>query len=328
MFSSHYYHGTIRKAVSAFGTLFNNISVVKKDANNRVISSQRVPLAYGPKQKFLTRLDEQPDPDNEKVALKLPRMSFEITGMTYDPSMRLNRNQRIVVPDSADPDFKRSVRTSSPWRLLISLSILSKTQDDALQVLEQILPNFQPEYTLTMKDVEGMNIENDVPVVLIAVDPNDGYEGDAISRRTIVFTLSFEMRIRFYGPSLSRAIIKSVDARISQKETLEPMENINVHIEPLDAAESETHSIQTVYTYLTDATSYKIVVQAGSGAFTNQDTVVGTTSGSGANVVSFSATTGVLVVSGADGPFRAGETITGSNSGCSRTIGSVEPIFS
>ena len=160
MFSGHFYHATIRKIVAAFGTVFNNISVVRKDQSGNVINIQRVPLAYGPKQKFLARIDEQPDLRGNKIAIKLPRMSFEIVTMTYDAATKINRNNVVSSVNPTDPKNKTVVRQFAPYRMGIQLSIMAKNQDDALQIVEQILPYFQPEYTITLKDVEGMDLRD------------------------------------------------------------------------------------------------------------------------------------------------------------------------
>ena len=208
MFSGHFYHATIRKVVSVFGTLFNNISVVRKDGTGKVVNITRVPLAYGPKQKFLARLDEQPDLNNTKVAIKLPRMSFEIISMTYDATIKTNRNNMLTVSDQAGN--QRAVRNYAPYRIGFQLSIIAKNQDDALQCMEQILPYFQPEYTVTVKDLEDLEVKTDLPFVLTGVQMTDDYEGDFINRRAIIYTLDFETRVRFYGPVSARGVIKDI----------------------------------------------------------------------------------------------------------------------
>ena len=137
MFGNHFYHATIRRFVSVFGTLFNNISVVRKDSQGNVKSIVRVPLAYGPKEKFLVRIDEQPDLSTPNVAIKLPRMSFEILNIAYDTQSKLNRNNKILIDN-------KIYYTYSPYNISINLSIMAKNQDDALQIIEQIIPYFQP----------------------------------------------------------------------------------------------------------------------------------------------------------------------------------------
>ena len=227
MFSGHYYHATIRKMVSVFGTLFNNISVVRKDGAGKVVNITRVPLAYGPKQKFLARLDEQPGLDDAKVAIKLPRMSFEITSLTYDAATKINRNNTISFSTSS-PESRQVVRTYAPYRMGLQLSVMAKNQDDALQVLEQILPHFQPEYTVTVKDLDALNLKTDVPFVLTGVQMNEDYEGDFIQRRAIIYTLDFETRLRFYGPVSSKEVIHNVLVDLNNSTTMSGIERLDV----------------------------------------------------------------------------------------------------
>ena len=227
MFSGHSYHATILKMVSVFGTLFNNISVVRKDGNGAVVNIARVPLAYGPKQKFLARLDEQPNLDDTKIAIKLPRMSFEITTLTYDASTKINRNNTLTFAAS-DPANRKVVRTYAPYRMGLQLSIMAKNQDDALQVLEQILPHFQPEYTVTIKDLDELNLKTDVPFVLAGVQMNEDYEGNFEQRRAIIYTLDFETRLRFYGPVNGKEVIQNVLVDFRNPVTLAGLERIDI----------------------------------------------------------------------------------------------------
>ena len=199
MFGGHFYHGTIRRFVSVFGTLFNDIRVIRTGG-----SSLRVPLAYGPKDKFLARIDEQTDLEAPKVAIKLPRMSFEILNIVYDTQSKLNRNNRIQSGESM-------MYTYAPYNISISLSVMAKNQDDALQILEQIVPYFQPEYTVTIKESFSADlIKTDVPITLSSIDMTEDYEGDFMSRRAIIYTSSFDPKVRFYGPKRKTGVIKKV----------------------------------------------------------------------------------------------------------------------
>ena len=228
MFSGHFYHATIRKTVAVFGTLFNNVSVVRKDGDGNVVNITRVPLAYGPKQKFLARLDEQPGLDNTKIAMKLPRMSFEIVTMVYDSSIKTNRNNLITVAQTGVNATKKTVRTFAPYRMGLQLSIMAKNQDDALQIIEQILPYFQPEYSVTIKDLDSLNLKTDIPFVLTGVEMNEDYEGDFLQRRAIIYTLDFETRLRFYGPISDRDVIHNVLVDFRNQDTLKPIERFDI----------------------------------------------------------------------------------------------------
>lgn len=323
MFSGHYYHATTRKVVSVFGTLFNNISVVRKDATGKVVNIVRVPLAYGPKQKFLARLDEQPNLDAAKVAIKLPRMSFEIFSLTYDSSTKTNRNNILTAPDSTNGSKQLAVRNYAPYRMGIQLSIMAKNQDDALQILEQILPNFQPEYTVTIKDLEEMNVTTDMPFVLTGVTMNEDYEGDFVQRRAIIYTLDFETRLRFYGPVSKRALIKTASVAINGNGS--GTEQISVQVDPLTASATDTYDVITSVEFLNASDKFSLTMQAGSGTYLAGETITDTATGTTAKVTSFS--NNVLVVSFADGVFHIGNTVVGTTSACSRTIGSVTQLI-
>jgi len=215
MLTDHFYHATIRRMVAAFGTLFNDINVHKTDSNGNIITVIKVPLSYGPIRKFLARIEQQDNLRDQKLAIKLPRMSFEITSITYDSTAKINK-QNIFRKATSDPAVYNTIRGPIPYRMGIQLNIITKNQDDALQVLEQILPYFQPEYTLTINDIPGMDIKGDSPIVLQNVTMSVDYEADYESRETIIYTLDFETRIRFYGNTTTRGVIEraSVDLNI------------------------------------------------------------------------------------------------------------------
>jgi hypothetical protein len=322
MFSGHFYHATIRKVVSVFGTLFNNISVVRKDSSGKVVNITRVPLAYGPKQKFLARLDEQPNLDASKVAIKLPRMSFEIISLTYDASIKTNRNNLIEVV-SADPNQKSVVRNYAPYRMGLQLSIMAKNQDDALQCLEQILPHFQPEYTVTIKDLDSLNVKTDMPFVLTGVQMNEDYEGDFVQRRAIIYTLDFETRLRFYGPVSKRAVIKVADVELAAPGA--GRDNITVQVDPSSATENDNYTVTTSIDFLEFTNTFNITVNSGVGIFANGEIVTDSMTGATGIVTSFSGN--VVVVENADGIFRGGDTLVGGTSGVSRSITNVVGVY-
>lgn len=200
MLGTYSYHEIFRKTIVAFGTLFNNIELRR---SNEVM---KVPLAYGPKQKFLARLDQNPDPTNKRVQLTLPRISFEINGITYDSGRKVSPTQKIKI--AKDTDENKNVYMPVPYNLSFELAIISKTQEDGLQILEQILPYFQPHYNLPIKLLESMNETKDVPVLLTSVDYEDDYEGDFATRRAIIYTLQFTVKTYLYGPVTDAKTIK------------------------------------------------------------------------------------------------------------------------
>jgi hypothetical protein len=215
MFGTHFYHETVKRSVSIFGTLFNNITIKKTKSDGTVLSQQIVPISYGPKQKWLERLSEEADlSDGNRSAISLPRMAFEIAGFEYDATRQQNKLIRSQKSTLESGDVKRSFQYApAPYTINFTLSILAKQANDGLQIIEQILPYFQPEYNVTMKMVDSMSEVRDVPITLNSVAMEDTYEGGFDERRVIEHTLEFSMKIYFFGPVYEGTIIKNVIER-------------------------------------------------------------------------------------------------------------------
>jgi len=211
MLGTQFYHETIRKVVVAFGSMFNDIHLVKKDNDGNIQQSMKVPLAYGPRQKFLVRLREDADL-TKAVAVTLPRIGFEISGISYDPTRKLNRVQQFKKVKGSKSTQLDTQYMPVPYNMEFGLYIMAKQSDDALQIVEQILPYFQPDYTVTVNDNTNMGIKRDVPVVLNSVGYEDTYEGDFTSRTTIIYSLTFTAKFYLYGPVTSTKVIKTVQA--------------------------------------------------------------------------------------------------------------------
>ena len=210
MLGQQFYHETMRKVVVAFGTIFNNINIVRTNNSGEVIQSMKVPLAYGPKQKFLTRLREDPNL-NKKVALTLPRIGFEISGISYDASRKLNSIQKFKkTNNSEDGKTLSSQYMPVPYNMDFELVVMAKQSDDALQIVEQILPFFQPDYTITLNDNSAMGTTRDVPIILSNVTYTDEYEGSFEDRRVLTYSLSFTAKFYLYGPVTDQKVIKQV----------------------------------------------------------------------------------------------------------------------
>ena len=210
MLGQQFYHETMRKVVVAFGTIFNNINIVRKNSSGGVVQSMKVPLAYGPKQKFLTRLREDPNL-NKKVALTLPRIGFEISGIAYDPSRKLNSIQKFKKTNNSDSGKTMSSQFMPvPYNMDFELVVMAKQSDDALQIVEQILPFFQPDYTITLNDNTSMGTTRDVPIILTGVTYSDEYEGSFEDRRVLTYTMSFTAKFYLYGPVTDQKVIKQV----------------------------------------------------------------------------------------------------------------------
>ena len=212
MLGQTYYHQTIRKYVILFGTLFNDISVQKRNSAGQLVSTQKVPIAYGPKQKFITRIGQDPSV-NRKVAIQLPRMGFEMTSITYDPTRKLNTmGQRVnKIYTNGVPSIKK-MYNPVPYIFSFSLFIFVDNAEDGTQILEQILPFFTPEFTTTINVLTEMDLKLDVPLIINSVANEDVYDGDFATRRTIIWTLDFTLKGYIYPEIKSGAkIVKSID---------------------------------------------------------------------------------------------------------------------
>lgn len=205
----YFYNEILRKTVISFGTLFNNIQVKHTNDQNEIVSVIKVPLAYGPTQKFLARLEQSPDL-NKSTAITLPRMSFEFTGIVYDPSRKVTTTQTFTVKDSADGTEVKKAYMPVPYNMQFELSIMSKLNDDALQIVEQILPYFQPSYNITVRLVDTIDEKRDIPIVLENITMQDDYEGDFTTRRVLIYTLRFTAKTYLFGPvsSATKDIVK------------------------------------------------------------------------------------------------------------------------
>jgi len=205
----YFYNEILRKTVISFGTLFNNISIKHTNSSDQVVSVIKVPLAYGPTQKFLARLEQSPDL-NKSTSITLPRMSFEFTGLTYDPSRKVTTTQTFVTKDPDNGKETKKAYMPVPYNMQFELSIMSKLNDDALQIIEQILPYFQPSYNLTVELVDSINEKRDIPIVLENITMQDDYEGNFTTRRVLLYTLRFTAKTYLFGPvsSATKDIIK------------------------------------------------------------------------------------------------------------------------
>jgi hypothetical protein len=215
MFGTHFYYQRIRKSVALFGSLFNNLYVIRKNSSGAVVDTVKVPLSYANKNKFIERIAQMNAGEamERAVAIKLPRMSFEITSIAYDATRQLSKTQSFSKPVTDSITNRHKIYTAVPYNIGMQLNVYAKSQDDALQIVEQIIPFFNPQYTVTIKPLDDFpTVKEDVPLVLLGVSFSDDYEGIVESRRTIVYTLDFEMKVNFYKNigSLGSKIIRKV----------------------------------------------------------------------------------------------------------------------
>ena len=206
MLGTQFYNQAVRKTVVSFGTLFNNIEL-KKTVDGQVIETEKVPLAYGPKQKFLYRLQGNPT-DGRKVAITLPRIYFEMTGIDYDAARKTPATQKYKTVINDNGNEVRTQYVPVPYNISFEVGILCKSQDDGLQILEQILPFFQPSFSMSLKFIPDMNEVRDVAVVLNSVDFDDDWEDDFSTRRSITYTMQFTAKSYIYGPYTKADVIR------------------------------------------------------------------------------------------------------------------------
>ena len=196
MLGNYFYHEIIRRTVVSFGTLFNDIHIRHENSNDKSISDMRVPLAYGPMQKFLARLEQQPEL-NKATQISLPRMSFEMTSLQYDATRKAGITQTFKACD--DNGNVKKVYMPVPYNIGFELNLLCKLNDDALQVTEQILPYFQPSFNLTVDLVDSIGEKKDIPIVLDNISFQDDYEGDFSTRRSLIYTFNFTAKTYLFG---------------------------------------------------------------------------------------------------------------------------------
>ena len=266
MIGQYFYNQSTRNVVVAFGTLFNTIQLHKKDGSGNIVQSMKVPLAYGPKQKWLSRLTEDPNL-SKKVAVTLPRIGFEISGIAYDPARKLQKTVKVKkVADGIDNNQVKSGFMPVPYNINFELYVLSKNSDDALQIVEQILPFFQPDYTVTMKEIPELDIIRDVPIILNSVGYEDDYEGSFTSRRSIIYTLSFTAKYYMYGPVSASNIIRRVQVdqyadlpvnapKREQRYSVTPTPS-NVAPTAFDPSDEDNFGFNEVTSFFQDAKNY------------------------------------------------------------------------
>jgi hypothetical protein len=261
MLGTQFYHESIRKVIVSFGTMFNNINLVRKDNSGNISQSMKVPLAYGPREKFLVRLNEDADL-TKQAAITLPRIGFEIQNLEYDAGRKLNRVQRFKKVKGANAKQLDAQYMPVPYNLSIELYVMAKQSDDALQIVEQILPYFQPDYTLTINDNVSMDSKRDVPIVLNSISYEDNYQGDFTTRRALIYTLSFTAKFYLYGPVTSSKVIKTVQVdQYTDSEVNSPKreQRLTVTPNPTSADADDDFGFNETTSFFEDAKEYNPV---------------------------------------------------------------------
>jgi len=254
----YFYHEIFKKTVVGFGNLFNNIQIQKIDRDANVINMMKVPLAYGPNQKFLARLSQQSEL-NQPTQITLPRMSFEMTGITYDGTRKTQPTAMFKTNDKRDGKLKK-VYLPVPYNVSFELSIMAKLNEDCLQIVEQILPYFQPSFTTTIDLVETIGEKRDVPIVLDSINFSDDYEGDFSSRRVLLYTLNFTAKTYLFGPidESGDGLIRKVQVDYhTDTERSRPREvRYTVTPDPIDAEPGDDFGFSETTTVFFDSKVY------------------------------------------------------------------------
>lgn len=237
------YRGTLRNYIIGFGSLFDDIDIQRKDSSGNVTSIIRVPLSYGPAQKYISRINAE----SSDVAVVLPRMSFEISGISYDSGRKLNKMSGYTGGHTADGN-KTFVYNPVPWDISLTLSLLVKNAEDGTQILEQILPFFTPSFIVPIKEVEELDIVRDTPVILESVDVQDTYEGDYLTRRVLEWTLGFTLKGYLYGSQDNRKTIKKSTAKIVNIDTNRDFSHQEYEIDPTTATELDDYGFSASIT--------------------------------------------------------------------------------
>jgi hypothetical protein len=322
MFSTTFGHGTLKKYIIYFGTLFNNINVERFDANNAVVQTMKVPLNYGPREKFLARLDGNADLDRS-IAIQLPRMTFEMNNVSYDPTRKLPSINKVRSGNLGPAGEVLYQYNPVPYNIDFTLSIMVKNAEDGTYIVEQILPYFSPSWTATLNINPELGIKYDVPIVINGANFSDTYEGSFIERRAIIWTLGFTMKGYLFGPTISAnsSIIRDIDVNLrsvpfylnsidATPNTVAP--SITIDIKPGQFANGDpTSAVNGLFTYgLTGATGPFYVTEQVYANSNNYAYV------SESNTTSFSAR---LI----EGVLTPNTVITGGTTGYTATITSV-----
>ena len=262
MFGTYFYNESMRRMTIGFGQIFNNIQIKRKDDTGKVIQTIRVPLAYGPKEKFLVRLDQQSSLNNREFAITLPRMGFEIAGISYDPTRKLTRIQKFKQVKSGKEgkvlDFNY---TPVPYNISYNLFSFTASAEAGLQIIEQILPFFQPDYTVTINAIPDLSIKRDIPIILNSVNYEDTYSGDFTTRRAVIYTLNFTAKTYLFGPSTSQKVIKTVQSdQYSDTDTVNKARESRIIVvpDPTTADADDDFGFTTTIVFFEDSKKYNV----------------------------------------------------------------------
>lgn len=231
MFGQTFYHGHLRKYVVLFGTLFNDI-YINREAGGNYVDTLKVPITYGPADTMLARVEADAALDRP-IGMNLPRMSFELTSINYSPTRKLSTiNKSYTKIDSSNPSVHKYMYNPVPYDLNFTLSIAVKNTEDGTRILEQILPYFSPEWTVTVNLIPEMDVKLDIPTTLVSVTSEDSYESDFITRRTLIWTLDFTMKGYIFGPVKKSGVITLANTNFATSSVANTPAEVNITVTP------------------------------------------------------------------------------------------------
>jgi hypothetical protein len=295
--NAHFYHKLIRKYVVLFGNMFNNILLVRTDKdNNAELERFKIPILYAPKEKYFARLQSDPDLQRE-LQVSLPRLSFEMTGLTYDATRKQNS---LLKAAAANTSTKATMKyIGVPYDLSFELNLYTRNIDDGAHVVEQILPYFNPDYTVSTNLIPELGFERDIPIILKSVRNNIEHEGNFDAVRFVTWTLEFTMKVHFFGPVSTPKIIRKIDTNIYNDPTLATGNIIRINT---NRGNNGTFQIDDV---VYQGNNYQ-------------------TANAYAKVISWNLGTGKLIIGGTQGQFIANGTIKAISTNASYSISSFD----
>lgn len=253
MFGKYFYNKNIRNIVILFGTVFNDISIRRRTSSGGEDHTFKVPISYGPSKKYLARLNERNVGEDDEVisaGITLPRMSFEITGMNYDPVRKLQKTKKYSKKVDDDPDKLITGYTPVPYNFDVELAVMVKNSDDGAQILEQIMPYFTPEFHVTLNEMTALGIKRDIPIIMQSLTTQDTYEGDFLERRALIHTMTFIVQGFVYGPTKDISLIKEVDVNVGANFNNQANLNIDVKPDPEESSIDDDFGFTTTITDL------------------------------------------------------------------------------